>query len=121
MVHFAVDVRAILISLSNLVNFIIRCIEHPAAANEVLPVSEGEDLSTADLIRRLARAMGRPARLLPIPESALITGAALLGQRDIAPRFLGSLQLETLKTRKSLRWVVPITVDEGLRLAMAAL
>lgn len=117
----AVDNRRSLVALSNLVDFIITCIEHPAAANETFLLSDGEDLSTTDLIRRLARAMGRPARLLPVPQSVLIAGAALLGQRDIAQRLLGTLQVDISKARQLLRWEPPITVDEGLRLAVAAL
>ena len=117
----AVNNRRSLVALSNLVDFIITCIEHPAAANETFLVSDGEDLSTTDLIRRLAGAMGRPARLLPVPESVLIAGAALLGRRDIAQRLLGTLQVDTSKAGRLLGWVPPITVDEGLRLAVAAL
>jgi nucleoside-diphosphate-sugar epimerase len=117
----AVNNRRSLVALSNLVDFIITCIEHPAAANETFLLSDGEDLSTTDLIRRLAGAMGRPARLLPVPESVLIAGAALLGRRDIAQRLLGTLRVDTSKARQLLGWVPPITVDEGLRLAVAAL
>jgi len=117
----AVNNRRSLVALRNLVDFIITCIEHPAAANETLLLSDGEDLSTTDLIRRLARAMGRPARLLPVPPSVLIAGAALLGQRDIAQRLLGTLQVDISKARELLRWEPPITVDEGLRLTVAAL
>lgn len=117
----AVNNRRSLVALSNLVDFIVACIEHPAAANETLLLSDGEDLSTTDLIRRLARAMGRPARLVPVPPSVLIAGAALIGQRDIAQRLLGTLQVDISKARRLLRWVPPITVDEGLRLAVAGL
>ncbi|MDQ6769257.1 MAG: SDR family oxidoreductase [Gemmatimonadota bacterium] len=117
----AVDNRRSLVALSNLVDFIITCIEHPAAANETFLLSDGEDLSTTDLIRRLARAMGRPARLLPVPKSVLIAGAVLLGQRDVAQRLLSTLQVDISKARQLVRWEPPITVDEGLRLAVAAL
>lgn len=117
----AVDNRRSLVALANLVDFIVTCIEHPAAANETFLLSDAEDLSTADLIRRLARAMGRPARLVPVPRPVLIAGAALLGQRRIAQRLLGTLQVDTSKARRLLGWVPPITVDEGLRLAVATL
>jgi nucleoside-diphosphate-sugar epimerase len=117
----AVNNRRSLVALGNLVDFIVTCIEHPAAANETFLLSDGEDLSTTDLIRRLAAAMGRPARLLPVPESVLIAGAALLGRRDIARRLLGTLQVDTSKAGQLLGWVPPITVDEGLRLAVATL
>ena len=73
-----------LLYLGNLVDMIITCIDHPAAANETFLVSDGEDLSTTDLIRRLARALGRPARLIPVPAAVLMAGATLLGKREVA-------------------------------------
>lgn len=117
----AIDNRRSLLALTNLVDFILTCIEHPAAANETFLLSDGEDLSTADLVRRLARALGRPARLLPVPQSVLVAGAALLRRRDIALRLLGSLEVDSSKARRLLQWTPPITVDEGLRLTVAAL
>ncbi len=117
----AIHNRRSLVALDTLVDFIITCIDHPAAANETFLVSDGDDLSTTDLIRRLARAMGRPARLIPVPASVLMAGATLLGKRDVAQRLLGSLQVETAKARKLLGWVPPISVDEGLRRAAASL
>ena len=116
----AVDNRRSLVALANLVDFIVTCIEHPAAANETFLVSDGEDLSTPDLIRRLARAMGRPARLVPVPESLLWAGATLLGKRDVAKRLLGSLQVDISKARQTLGWTPPVTVEDGLRQAVAA-
>lgn len=117
----AIDNRRSLVALTNLVDFIVACIVDPAAANETFLVSDGEDLSTADLIRRLADAMGRPARLFPVPESVLNLGAALVGRRDVAQRLLGTLQVDISKARRVLGWEPPITVGEGLRLAVAAL
>lgn len=107
-----------LVGLDNLVDFIVACIDNPAA-DETFLVSDGEDLSTADLIRRLARAMGRPARLIPVPASLLMFGASLLGQRDVAQRLLGSLQVDISKARRVLGWTPPISVDEGLRRAVS--
>ena len=117
----AVDNRRSLVALDNLVDFIIRCAEHPAAVSETFLVSDGEDLSTADLIRRLARAMGRRARLVPVPPSVLMALAALVRRKDAAQRLLGSLQVDISKARRMLAWTPPITVDEGLRRAAAGL
>jgi nucleoside-diphosphate-sugar epimerase len=117
----AIHNRRSMVALDNLVDFILTCIEHPAAANETFLVSDGEDLSMTDLIRRLARAMGRPARLIPMPASVLMAGATLVGKRDIAQRLLGSLRVDGSKARQVLGWVPPISVDEGLRRAVAAL
>ena len=106
------------VGLDNLVDFIVTCLEHPAAANETLMVSDGEDLSTPDLIRRMARAMNRPARLLPVPVWALKAGALLLGKGDAVQRLCGNLQVDISKSRTLLGWKPPVSVDEGLRRAV---
>ena len=106
------------VSIDNLVDFIATCLEHPAAANETFLVSDGEDLSTPDLIRRMARAMNRPARLLPVPVWALQAGAWLLGKGDAVQRLCGNLQVDISKARSLLGWVPPVSVDEGLRRAV---
>lgn len=115
----AVHNRRSLVALDNLVDFIVTCLDHSAADNETFFVSDGEDLSTTCLIRRLARAMGRPARLIPVPAAVLAAGATLLGKRNVAERLLGSLQVDISKAHRMLRWVPPISVDEGLRRAVA--
>lgn len=117
----AIDNRRSLVALDNLVDFILVCAAHPAAANELFLVSDGDDLSTSDLIRRLARTMGRPARLIPVPPAMLMAAATLLGKRDVARRLLGSLQVDICKARRLLTWMPAVSVDEGLRRAVAAL
>ena len=114
----SVNNRRSLVGIDNLVDFIVTCLEHPSAANETFLVSDGEDLSTPDLIRRMARAMNCPARLLPVPESVLMAAAAMLGRRDMAQRLCGSLQVNISKARALLDWKPPISVDEGLRRAV---
>ena len=114
----SIDNRRSLVGIDNLVDFIITCLEHPAAANETFLVSDGEDLSTPDLIRRMARAMDRPARLLHFPKSMLMAAAAILGKRDMAQRLCGSLQVDISKSRTLLGWNPPVSVDEGLRRAV---
>ena len=103
-----------LIGIDNLVDFIITCVAHPAAANETFLVADGEDLSTPDLVRRLARAMGRPARLFPIPPSVLRLGASLCGRQHVVDRLLESLQADISKARTRLSWSPPVSVDEAL-------
>ncbi|MDP3109010.1 MAG: NAD-dependent dehydratase, partial [Hydrogenophaga sp.] len=105
----------------NLVDLLITCIDHPAAANQTFLVSDGEDLSTADLLRRLGEAMNKPARLFPVPPALLQLGANLLGKGDMAQRLLGNLQVDISHTRNTLNWSPPISVDEGLRRAVAGL
>lgn len=115
----AIDNRRSLVAVDNLADFTLTCIDHPAAAGELFLVSDGEDLSTTDLIRRMARAMGRPARLIPVPAPVLMAAAALVGKRDAARRLTESLQVDISKARQLLNWVPPISVDEGLRRAVA--
>ena len=114
----SIDNRRSLVGIDNLVDFIITCLEHPAAANETFLVSDGEDLSTPDLIRRMAHSMNRPARLLPVPKSVLMATASMLGKRDMAQRLCGSLQVDISKARALLGWNPPVSVDEGLRRAV---
>lgn len=116
----AIRNRRSLVALDNLVDFVLTCLEHPAAANETLLVSDGEDLSTTDLIRRLARAMNRPARLIPVPAPLLLAAAALIGRADMARRLLGTLQVDTSKAKRQLAWSPPVSVDEALRRMVAA-
>lgn len=104
-----------LVAVDNLVDLIATCIDHPAAANQTFLVSDGEDLSTTQLLQRMGSALGRPARLLPVPASLLQAGAAMLGRRAIAQRLCGSLQVDICKTRERLAWAPPVSVDDALR------
>lgn len=110
----AVHNRRSLVALDNLVDLIATCIEHPAAANQTFLVSDGEDLSTSQLLRRMGGALGRPARLVPVPMWLLEAGGALLGQRALAQRLCGSLQVDISKTRELLNWSPPLGVDGAL-------
>lgn len=111
--------RRSLVGLDNLVDLIVTCLDHPGAANQVFLAADGEDLSTADLLQRVARAMGRPARLLPVPVWVLQAAAASLGKRAVAQRLLGSLQVDGSKARELLGWAPPVSVDEGLKRSVA--
>ena len=104
-----------LVGLDNLVDFITTCIDHPAAANQTFLVADGEDLSTTELLRRLANAMGKSVRLLPVSVKVLVLAAGLFGKRAIIQRLCGNLQIDISKAREVLGWVPPISVDEGLR------
>ena len=104
-----------MVALDNLVDLIITCVDHPDAANQVFLASDGQDLSTTELLQGLARAMGRPSRLWPISVPVLSLAASVLGKKTIADRLLGSLQVDISKTRTLLSWTPPISVDEGLR------
>jgi nucleoside-diphosphate-sugar epimerase len=108
-----------LVALDNLVDFIVTCITHPKTANQTFLVSDGQDLSTTELVRGMAQAAGVPARLLPVPVWALQAGASLLRKGDAVQRLCGNLQVDIAKARSLLGWVPPVSVAEGLRRAMA--
>jgi nucleoside-diphosphate-sugar epimerase len=113
--------RRSLVALDNLVDLLITCLHHPNAANQTFLVSDGEDLSAADLLVRLGDAVGRPARLFYVPEGVLKWGAGLLGQQALYQRVCGSLQIDIRLTQMRLGWSAPVSVDEGLRRAAAGL
>ncbi len=109
--------RRSLVALDNLVDLIVTCLNHPAAANQTFLVSDGEDLSTAQLLKRMGAAMGHPARLFYVPPALLKLGATVLNKPGIYQRLYGSLQLDIAKTRQLLGWTPPVSLDEGLRRA----
>lgn len=104
-----------LVALPNLVDLISTCIRHPAAANQTLLASDGEDLSTTALLQRLSRALDKPARLLPVPQPLLQGALTLLGKPAIAQRLCGHLQVDSRDTRRMLSWTPPVSVGEALR------
>ncbi|MDR1936619.1 MAG: SDR family oxidoreductase [Candidatus Accumulibacter sp.] len=110
--------RRSLVALDNLVDLLLSCVDHPAAANRTFLVSDGEDLSTVDLLERLGAALGRPARLISVPVGALRLAAAGLGRADALNRLCQSLQVDMRQTRSTLGWTPPLGVDEGLRRAV---
>ena len=107
--------RRSLVFLDNLIDMIITCINHPAAANQTFLVSDDEDLSTSELLRRMAIELGRPSRLIWVPPNLIAFGAHLIGRPDISQRLCGSLQIDIGKAKNMLGWVPPVSVDEGLR------
>ena len=103
-----------MVSSQNLVDLIVTCIDHPSAANQVFLVSDGDDFSTSDLLRRLGNVVHRPVRLLNIPVVFLRFFARLLGKGAAINRLTGSLQVDIAHTKEVLGWTPPYTVDEGL-------
>jgi nucleoside-diphosphate-sugar epimerase len=110
-----------MVALDNLVDLLVTCLKHPAAAGQTFLVSDGDDVSTTDLLRRTARAMGKRALLLPVPASLLEMVGALLGRRAMVQRLCGSLQVNIDKTRSILGWAPPLSLDEGLKKAVKGL
>jgi len=111
----AVNNKRSLIGIDNLVDMIITCIDHPAAANQVFLAGDGEDLSTTELLKTVASSLGRSSRLIPVPVPILMLAAKLIGKKRLALKVLGSLQVDISKARFMLGWVPPLSLEEGLK------
>lgn len=111
----AVNNSRSLVSLDNLIDLIRVCIEHPAAANQKLLVSDGEDVSTTELARRILKLSGSKTWLMPVPDYLIFSLAKLARREPSARRVLGSLQVDINKTRTLLNWSPPCSLNQGLK------
>ncbi len=111
----SINNRRSLIYLGNLVDAIAACVTHPKAAGQTYLVSDGEDVSTPELIRRVADALGKTARLFPFPPALMKIAGRLTGKSDAVDRLLGSLVVDSSKIRRELGWKPPYTMEEGLK------
>jgi len=111
----AVHNKRSLIALDNLVSFIVCCVDHPKAVNEVFLISDGEDVSTTELLQKVAGAFEKSALLIPVPVCLMTLAARLIGKADVANRLFGSLQVDSSKARDLLGWKPVITMDEQLK------
>ncbi|HEY6125947.1 MAG TPA: NAD-dependent epimerase/dehydratase family protein [Steroidobacteraceae bacterium] len=110
----AIDNRRSLIGIDNLVDVLTTCIDAPAAANLTFLVSDDEDVSTTELMRRLGRALGVKPRLIPVPPRLLTAGAALVGKSERMRRLCESLQVDVSATKQALGWRPRVALDQGL-------
>jgi nucleoside-diphosphate-sugar epimerase len=101
--------------VENLCDAIRACLQHPAAAGRTFLLSDGEDISTPELIRLLSHYLGRRSKLIPFPPSLLEAGAKVLGIRGEAERLLRSLRVDSSAIRQTLHWIPPYPLREGLR------
>jgi UDP-glucose 4-epimerase len=115
----AVSNRRSLVSVWNLCDVLIRCAHLPAAANRTFVVSDGKDLSTAGLVRELARALGRPARLLGVPEAMLRLAARMTGNMVEYTRLCSSLTLDMSETMRALDWRPALSIEESIARTVA--
>ena len=111
----AVRNRRSLVSVFNLCDLVAVSAMHPAAAGETFLASDQHDLSTVALIRSIAHAMGRTARLFPFPVGALRMLARALRQEAAVERLVGSLQVDSSRATRLLGWTPKVSVGEGLR------
>jgi UDP-glucose 4-epimerase len=104
-----------LVALDNLIDLLKTCLHHSAAAGQTFLVSDAEDLSTPELLRRTGAAMGRSARLVPVPEFVLRSAATIVGKADLSARLCDSLRVDIGKTLRVLGWSPPVSVDQALK------
>lgn len=103
-----------LVAVDNLCSALIACATHEAAAGHTFLVSDGQDLSTPELVRAIARGTGRPARLLPVPPALMLLAAGMLGKGEAARRVLGSLQVDASALQRVLGWYPPYSASDKL-------
>lgn len=111
----AINNRRSLIALDNLVDFIAHTLEHSKAINQTFTVSDGHDISTTELLKKIATALGKKAYLIPVPENVLAFILKCLGKGAMAERLIGSLQVDSSKARQQLDWKPIISMDEQLK------
>jgi len=107
--------RRSLIYIGNLIDAIRICMTNPNATGKTYLVSDGEDVSTPELIRRIGAASGRRALLLPVPVWIMRMAGRITGKYDEVERLVGSLTVDISKIRRELEWKPPYTMENGLR------
>lgn len=109
----ASNVRS-LVYVGNLADALIVCATHPEAAGQTYPVRDGKDVSTAELVEKIAFALGRKSRSFYFPPVLLRIAAGLLGKPELTDRLFGSLRVNDQKLRNELGWIPPYTLEQGL-------
>src|SRR5690606_19501036 len=115
----AVNNHRSMVYVGNLVDLIVRCINHPAAANQTFLVSDGEDVSLRNLVTYIRLCFGRSPRLLPVPVGLFKLAGALTGKRGVVDRLVGDLQVDSTKARALLEWAPLFTVTQGIEATVA--
>lgn len=113
--------RRSLVSVYNLVDLIVTCIDHPNAINQVFLVSDDHDLSTADMVRQMGVALSKPAKLIPLPVFCYSLVGSITGKQDVVSRLIGSLQVDITKTKRRLDWMPPYKLEDGFKMTANAL
>ncbi len=103
------------VALGNLIDMITICIESPAASNKTFLVSDGDDLSTSELLWAMGQALSKPARLFPVPIGLMSVGARIIGRPAIAQRLFESLQVDISATCQALNWSPPLSVSAAMK------
>ncbi len=106
--------RRSLIGIDNLADFMVRCVNHPKAAGQSFLVRDHEDVSTQELMTRLAHLLDRPLKLFPVPEPLIRLAAKFAFKQDVVNKLLDPLVIDSTHTQRLLGWVAPMTLDDGL-------
>ncbi|MCG3864923.1 MULTISPECIES: SDR family oxidoreductase [unclassified Photobacterium] len=109
------DNKRSLVSVDNLVDLIVTCIDHPKAANQVFLVSDDNDVSTSEMVQQMAKALGKSQWQLPIPIACYRLAGRVVGKEDVINRLLGSLQVDITHTKDTLGWKPPQTLEDGFK------
>lgn len=109
------DNKRSLVSVDNLVDLIVTCIDHPKATNQVFLVSDDNDVSTSEMVQQMAKALGKSQWQLPIPTACYRLAGKALGKEDVINRLLDSLQVDITHTKDTLGWKPPQTVEDGFK------
>lgn len=104
-----------LVSVTNLVDLIVTCIDHPKAANQVFLVSDDHDLSTSEMVREMATALEKPTWQIPVPLWCYTLAGKIFSKSDIVDRLTGSLQVDITHTKETLGWTPKETLQEGFK------
>ena len=116
----AINNKRSMVYVGNLVDFIIQCIDQPAAANQTFLVCDGEDLSLRSLLSLMRASLGRSVRLVPVPAFLFRIAGQMTGKGEVVDRLVGDLQIDCSKARKLLNWVPPFTVQQGINATIAS-
>lgn len=116
----AVHNKRSLVALGNLVSFVIHCVDHPKAANEIFLICDNEDVSTTELIKRTAKVSGKQPLLIPVPVGLMKFVARLIGKEELANRLFGSLQIDNSKAKALLGWKPAVTMAQQLQKSVDA-
>jgi len=113
--------EVIQIAVDSLVDPNILAIKHPSEANQIFLVADGIDLSSLELIARMAQLFGEKPTLIPVPERLLRLVVSIVGSKAAAGKLCNSLRVYIRKTKNLFGWQPPVTVDEGFRCTVVPL
>ena len=111
----AINNQRSFVAIDNLIDLIVTCIDHPKAANQIFLVSDDEDISTSNLLKKLTIAAGKKPCLLPVSVAFLKLAASMVGKKEAVEKLSSSLVVDIKHTKATLSWQPPITLDEGIR------